>query len=68
MRRHLAKVSPMMGFLALPTCTGPVGLVDVCSTLTLMPVFGDFPKSSFLELISSRTSFTTASLSAVKFR
>ena len=58
----------MMGFLARPTCTGPVGLVEVCSTFTLRPVGRDFPKSCFFSETSCRTSVTMAVGSAVKFR
>ena len=58
----------MMGFLARPTWTGPVGLVEVCSTLTLMPVGLPLPKDSPCSATSVRRSVTRAVVSTVKFR
>ena len=57
----------MMGFLALPTWIGPVGLVDVCSTLTLMPV-GSARKSPSVARMSSMTPLTRAAPSMQKLR
>ena len=57
----------MMGFLALPTWIGPVGLVEVCSTLTLWPV-GSALKSPPAARMSSRTPLTRAAPSMQKLR
>ncbi len=57
----------MMGFLALPTWIGPVGLVEVCSTLTLCPV-GSALKHPSDAMMSSSTPFTRAAPSMQKLR
>jgi len=63
MRRHLARVSPIRGFLALPTWMGPVGLTDVCSKSTFPGRGSPLPKSSR----RSKASLMTRALSTASF-